>query len=563
MSDEGAALTQRERRPIRFGFRYQAILLTLGLLVGGVLSLSILIERTIRNSYQELFAEQFSVQADSILKGTQEDALQASELIIDTTLNPRLIAALEVGINDYYERFFYDAIEAFRTTLEQYDRPSFITLIEPEGIIYAPMRAETPSIMLHSKQLQSIQAQLLEIFEGQLPEEDPISALWCPEDDHTNLFLVTVHPINTYYGEPLGHLIFGQPYTIQAPLNGREAVFKITLQDNLQNIADEALTDEALWYTFNVPLEQPTPFEPANLQAEFSPEEFESLSGNIRSSIISFAAVAVAIGLVVSIKGSSSLTQPIESLVEASDQVQSGDFSTRINKHRNDEWGQLTVAFNDMTEGLQTREKYRAVLNKVTDPSVAQLLTRGKIELGGEMREATVLFCDIRGFTPLTQDMDPRDVIQMLNEHMSKLTEIVQAHGGVVDKFVGDEIMALFGVPKSYGNDALSAVQCAKKMLEARTILNHKSEGPPIHIGIGISTGPLVAGCMGSDDRLSYTVLGATVNLGARLCGKADPGVCLIDEATHTRVNGKEATTFSDDIAVKGFSKPIPVFTVS
>ena len=385
-----------------------------------------------------------------------------------------------------------------------------------------------------------------------------MSALWQPTLD-APLYLTTIHPVIDLFGEKLGYLVFAQNYTLNTSIASQDIDYTLTFSDPQTGIGALQIQVTS-WNQFDLPLAQPAPFQTLSLNAHFSPDEYLGLIESIRSNLIIFAAVALLLGVALSFRGATSLTRPIHALIGASEQVRLGRFETRIKEHRKDEWGTLTQAFNGMTEGLETREKYRAVLNKVTDPSVAQLLTRGEIKLGGELRTATVLFCDIRGFTPLTQNMPPEAVIKMLNEHMSALTEIVQKHGGVVDKFVGDEIMALFGVPKSYDNDAVAAAKCAQEMLAKRAWLNDASDGHRIEMGIGISTGELVAGCMGSEDRLSYTVLGATVNLGARLCGKALAGTCIIDEATHQKINSTVQTRFYDHISVKGFTAPRPVF---
>src|SRR5439155_735991 len=131
--------------------------------------------------------------------------------------------------------------------------------------------------------------------------------------------------------------------------------------------------------------------------------------------------------------------------------------------------------FNEMTAGLALKERYRSVLDLVADREVADDLIAGRLTLGGELREASVVFCDVRGFTALTERMEPGEVIALLNEHMTALTRVVYANGGVVDKFVGDQVIALFGVPRSTGHDAYAAVRAAREMIEARTTLNARA----------------------------------------------------------------------------------------
>ena len=148
---------------------------------------------------------------------------------------------------------------------------------------------------------------------------------------------------------------------------------------------------------------------------------------------------------------------------------------------------------------------------------MAEELIAGRVRLGGELREVTVVFCDIRGYTAMTVGRDPAEVIEILNCHLSALTHIVQAHRGVISQFAGDAIFTLFGAPKSYGDDAERAVRCAWAMMRERERMNSES-AEPLRIGIGIASGQMVAGCIGAETRSDYVVVGERVNLAARLC---------------------------------------------
>lgn len=190
-------------------------------------------------------------------------------------------------------------------------------------------------------------------------------------------------------------------------------------------------------------------------------------------------------------------SKPIATLVEGTERVRNGDLQSVVEVRSKDEFGVLARAFNAMTQDLALKERYREVLSKVSDPAVAQRLVEGDLALGGEVKEAAVLFCDIRGFTSMTESMDPREVIALVNEHMTAMTKLVYLHGGVVDKFVGDLVMAIFGVPTSHGNDEMRAARCALGMIERGRRLSEES-GRTVEIGIGVAYGELVAGCMGS-----------------------------------------------------------------
>ncbi|MGH7858076.1 MAG: adenylate/guanylate cyclase domain-containing protein, partial [Candidatus Binatia bacterium] len=192
---------------------------------------------------------------------------------------------------------------------------------------------------------------------------------------------------------------------------------------------------------------------------------------------------------------------------------------------------------------------------------VAEELIGGRIALGGEIREVSVLFADIRGFTALTEAMDPTEIVRLLNEHMSALTKLVHGERGLVDKFVGDALMAIFGAPLSGGDDARAAVRCAWRMLREREAMNARSN-PAVGIGIGIASGPAVAGCMGSEDRLNYTVLGSRVNLASRLCGAAGAMELWIDDTTYDRVRDVVEVEPVAKLSLKGFTLAVPAYRV-
>lgn len=277
---------------------------------------------------------------------------------------------------------------------------------------------------------------------------------------------------------------------------------------------------------------------------------------NLQLKMLMGGGVAVALAVLASFFVSRSLAKPVRALTEANRRVGEGDFSARVDVGSKDELGRLGASFNEMAEGLALKERYREVLSKVSDAAVAQSLIEGGLELGGETLFLTVLFCDIRGFTSLTESLHPQQVITLLNDHMTAMTEVVYAHRGVVDKFVGDEIMAIFGAPKEYGDDPANAVRCALAMIAKRSELNAKMP-KPFEIGIGVASGQMVAGCMGSIDRLNYTVVGEPVNLAARLCSKAAPGTVLA--AVRDGIAEGEAV----ELDAKGFSGKVKAIRVA
>jgi class 3 adenylate cyclase len=245
-------------------------------------------------------------------------------------------------------------------------------------------------------------------------------------------------------------------------------------------------------------------FPPAYRVGLYSLAEAEARGRDLRRRIVGSGIVALLAGLLVSLLLARSLSGPLEAVVAATGEIRRGNLNVRVPVHVADEVGRLAGAFNEMAAGLALNERYRSILDVVTDREVAQQLIDGKLALGGELRQATTLFCDIRDFTALTAGMPPHDVIALLNEHMTALTRVVSAHGGIIDKFVGDSLMAVFGVPRSSGDDAGRAVHAARRMLVERETLNANA-AQRITIGIGIASGTVVAGCMGATDRLTVS----------------------------------------------------------
>jgi len=296
-----------------------------------------------------------------------------------------------------------------------------------------------------------------------------------------------------------------------------------------------------------------------------------SLAGThaeLRSILSRGAAVgmlALVLALLTSVLLSRSLSVPVRELSSATEEVRRGNLDAKVPVRGRDELARLAHSFNTMAEELEQKERFRELLEKVSDETVAQAMISGSldVQLGGELKTVTILFCDIRGFTGLTEEMAPDDVISLLNDHMTAMTGIIRECHGVVDKFVGDEIMAVFGALKSYGNDAANAARAALRMVEERERRN-RHLAVPFQLGIGIATGEVVAGCMGSTDRLNYTVLGARVNLASRLCGLAGSGEILLDEETRVRLSEPEfPMTSLPAREIRGFSKPVRSFRLA
>ncbi|CAN5419185.1 hypothetical protein BH11MYX1_BH11MYX1_48610 [soil metagenome] len=231
-----------------------------------------------------------------------------------------------------------------------------------------------------------------------------------------------------------------------------------------------------------------------------------------------------------------------------------------------DELEDLAAAFNTMVDGLKERDKLRTTFGKYMTQTVIEHLMSGKVQLGGETLTVTILFSDIRSFTSISEQMnDAQAVVGLLNEYFTEMVTIVMEEDGVVDKYIGDAIMAVFGAPVSKPDDAVRAARAAVRMRVALAELNTRlvARGvSPLRTGIGIHTGVVVAGNIGSEARMEYTVIGDAVNLASRLeSSTKELGVdVLISAETNELVKHACLTTAIREITVKGRSEPVMTY---
>lgn len=206
---------------------------------------------------------------------------------------------------------------------------------------------------------------------------------------------------------------------------------------------------------------------------------------------------------------------------------------------------------------LRREEMTRAVYNRFLPPHLVDKLVANPeaIQLGGINQPVTILFSDIRGFTPLVEQAEPQKVVELLNDYFSEMTELIFQNNGTLDKFIGDGLMALFGAPESTPEDATNAVRTAVHMQQRMVTLSQtltRYDFPPISIGIGINTGVVTVGYIGSERRTDYTAIGDAVNLAARLESRAAPGQILISQATAALVQETFPLRSLGPIQVKG-----------
>lgn len=242
----------------------------------------------------------------------------------------------------------------------------------------------------------------------------------------------------------------------------------------------------------------------------------------LRSIMLILFGLGLLFALISAILIARSLSRPLEALTRNVQSIDAGDYQKPVKLKRKDELGTLSKAVNHMSKGLQERDQVRDLLGKVVSPEIARELLNKGIELGGEDRQATILFSDIRKFTSFCEKRNPKDILLLLNRYLGGMSDVIEAHHGVIDKYIGDAIMALFGAPVELDDAPQQAVEAALDMVEALNQLNkelQQEKRTPIEIGIGVNTGQVVAGNMGSSHRMNYTVIGDCVNLASRLEG--------------------------------------------
>ncbi len=264
---------------------------------------------------------------------------------------------------------------------------------------------------------------------------------------------------------------------------------------------------------------------------------------------------------------SKTISEPIKLLALGTKKIREGDYEVKLEPSTHDEIGDLTTDFNAMAKGLEEREKLKGAFGKFVNEEIAERVLSGRLALGGESKEVTIFFSDIRSFTSISEKLTPLEVVGFLNEYLTLMVGIVRKKGGTVDKFIGDAIMALFGAPLSTANDPVNAVETALMMRDALRQYNvgrGSRAKPIIKIGMGINTGPVLAGQIGSEDRLEYTVIGDAVNLASRLEGlnKVFGTDILISENTHALVKEKFHCVPMRKVKVKGKQSEQKVFAV-
>ncbi|HZU85957.1 MAG TPA: adenylate/guanylate cyclase domain-containing protein [Anaerolineaceae bacterium] len=291
---------------------------------------------------------------------------------------------------------------------------------------------------------------------------------------------------------------------------------------------------------------------------------------NLEITLLFIVVVSALVSIGMALFVTRSISEPVRMLKEKMAQVEKQNFDATVPVTTNDELGYLAEGFNQMVSGLKRGEAMRNLLNLYVSPEVARQALESGAQLGGQLVQCSVLFSDIRDFTGLSERLEPQALIDLLNRYMSAMVTAIVQHGGMVNKFGGDSLLAVFGTPINPTPDhAARAIQAGLEMQRALSAFNleqAQAGGAQLRIGIGVASGPAVAGNVGGKERLEYTVIGDTVNLASRLQS-------LTKEMGHEFLANQEACQQAratlpfeaqaiPGIQIRGKSAPLTVYAI-
>jgi adenylate cyclase len=260
------------------------------------------------------------------------------------------------------------------------------------------------------------------------------------------------------------------------------------------------------------------------------------------------------------------LTLPLTDLVLATDKIEKGNFKVEIIPSTRDEIGLLTESFIKMAKGLQERENIKNTFGKFVNKEIAEKALHGELKLGGNNKNCAVFFSDLRSFTTMSENLSAEQVVLYLNQYFTEMVECIYRNSGIVDKFIGDAIMAHWGAVYTEGKDTEQAIDAAIEMRKALIDFNqNKSEKRPFFkFGCGINTGEVIAGQIGSEKKLEYTVIGDTVNLASRIeyLNKEFKTDILISENSYAIVKDLYDTVQMPEVQIRGKAKPQRIYAI-
>lgn len=285
--------------------------------------------------------------------------------------------------------------------------------------------------------------------------------------------------------------------------------------------------------------------------------------------IVGATVLIITLGVAMSFALGRRITQPIDQLVNASHAIGKGEYTFRFKECRKDELGLLMEAFNEMAEGMLEKSQVKSALSRYVSPSVAReiLSNLDDVGLSGKRVEGTVVFADIKGFTQISETIRPEDLVSILNRYFTLVTRACEINQGMVDKYMGDGVMLVFGAPEPDKDHAFHAITCAlliQRLVEQENRVRLEKNLFPVQFRIGVNTGSMLAGNMGSRNRMEYTVVGDTVNLASRLCGITNANEIVISREMYERDDVRHRVMAGEyqSIHLRGISQPVSTYRV-
>jgi adenylate cyclase len=288
----------------------------------------------------------------------------------------------------------------------------------------------------------------------------------------------------------------------------------------------------------------------------------EKLIHKARWTIVTITFFIILFGSVIAVWLGFHFSRPISNLVLATGEIGSGNYQHKIILARNDELGNLATAFNRMGDELWKNSLMQKSFGKYIGSEVLEMIMANPESawLKGHRNEATIIFTDIRGFTLYSKSKEPEEIVEGLNEYFEIATQAIQDHGGYVDKFIGDAVLGVFGVPVYHKDHVERGVRAANDM--QKKFMNKQNNGNSLlqSVGIGINSGVVVSGNIGSQDKMEYTVIGDTVNLAAHLNKVAGSGDIIISESVYENLEDIITVKPLSPQHIKGKTKPVETF---
>ena len=288
----------------------------------------------------------------------------------------------------------------------------------------------------------------------------------------------------------------------------------------------------------------------------------------VKWEMIAFCLAGIGLGIGVSLFFGIRVSRPLQTLVDATRKVETGDYESRVPVTGHDEFSQLSRSFNRMAAGLQQKDYIRNTFGRYIDPHVArQLLQRPEsAALGGVKRDVPIIMADIRGFTPICERLSPAATIGWLNAYFSHIIAVINQHQGIIIDFIGDAVLFYFDpLDGPLSEVAVSAIQCAFELQRQVAIFNttiKSLDQPDVHIGIGVHAGPVIIGNIGSETRRKYGIVGSAVNLTQRIQGYAGPGEIVVSQAVLKVAVSCLRVSRSFDACLKGIADPVRLHTI-